>query len=363
MRIGIEAERANNPIKTGVEHYAQQLIEHLARLDSENQYQLYLRTRPEPWFLRLPKNFVTKVIPFPKFWTQMRVSLEILLHPVDVLFVPASAMPIIHAKRSVVTIHDLAWKFYPETFTWFNRNFLRLSTWFALRVATKIIAVSETTKRDIEQLYPFAQGKIVVISHGFTPKPVSQTLTAQETLQLPEKYFLFLSTLQPRKNLEGLIQAFRLFSKEHPDIHFKLVVVGTPGWKYEPILEAINRNRDSVVYLRYVADSLKFTIMSRAFALVLPSFYEGFGMQILEAFDAGIPVLTSTISSMPEVAGDAAIYFDPHSKESMAAALWTIASDAQLYTQLVERGTERLKKFSWERCAKETHAVLVSNNP
>ena len=119
--------------KTGVEHYAKQLILHLAKIDKENQYVLYLRTSPEDWFLRLPENFKIKVMPFPIFWTQIRISLEMLLHPVDVLIIPASALPVIHPKKSVVTIHDLPGDIYPADFTWFNRNFLEWSTKFAVK--------------------------------------------------------------------------------------------------------------------------------------------------------------------------------------------------------------------------------------
>jgi hypothetical protein len=107
MTIGIEAERANNPQKTGVEHYAKQLILHLAQIDAQNHYRLYLRSQPESWLLELPKNFSVKVMPFPIFWTQLRISWEMLVHPVDVLLIPASALPLIHPKKSVVTIHDL----------------------------------------------------------------------------------------------------------------------------------------------------------------------------------------------------------------------------------------------------------------
>src|ERR1051326_6422500 len=114
MTIGIKAERSNAQTKTGVEHYAKQLILHLSLIDSENQYTLYLRTQPQEWLLQLPPNFKLKVIPFPKFWTQLRLSWEMLIHPVDLLFIPASALPLIHPRRSVVTIHDTAWVNYPQ---------------------------------------------------------------------------------------------------------------------------------------------------------------------------------------------------------------------------------------------------------
>jgi hypothetical protein len=149
MNIAIEAERANNPIKTGVEHYAAQVIKNLSQIDSENTYILYLRTEPEEWIKNLPKNFKVKVMPFPIFWTQLRISWEVLWNKPDMLFIPASALPLIHPKKSIVTIHDIAWEFFPESFTLGNRIFLKFSTLFAVKFAKKIISVSKATKSDL----------------------------------------------------------------------------------------------------------------------------------------------------------------------------------------------------------------------
>ena len=364
MLIGIEAERANTAQKTGVEHYAKQLIEHLAKIDNANRYVLYLRTRPQAWLLALPDNFTIKVMPFPLFWTQLRISWEMLVHPVDVLFIPASALSLIHPKKSVVTIHDVAWLFYPEAFTWFNRTFLRWSSRFAINKASDIIAVSGATKRDLLKYYHVDGKKVVVVHHGyeneqFSPK-ADPTLAETSQYQLPDKYVLFLSTLQPRKNLEGLIDAFSLLKSEHPELPHKLVVVGKPGWKYQGILENINQNRDNVVYLNYVSDKDRLAILGRSELLVLPSFYEGFGMQILEAFAANVPVATSNISSMPEVAADAAVYFDPKNILEIKNAMLHVLLDKSLADNLREKGRIRLKDFSWEKCAGETLKVLIN---
>jgi glycosyltransferase involved in cell wall biosynthesis len=361
MIIGIEAERANNPKKTGVEHYAKQLILHLADIDKQNQYRLYLRTKPEAWFLNLPNNFSVKVMPFPLFWTQIRISWEILFNSVDVLFIPASALPIIHSKNSVVTIHDLAWKFYPQSFTWFNRNFLEWSTRFAVKNASSIIAVSESTKRDLVKFYKVNEKKIRVVHHGWEGAQLTiynLQLTAKQ--ELPDKYILFLSTLQPRKNLEGLIEAFKQLKKENQELPQKLVVVGRTGWKFESILKRINENSGTVVYFNHVSDKDRFAILAKADLLVLPSFYEGFGMQLLESFACGVPVATSNISSMPEVAGEAAVYFDPHNIGEIKNAIKSVLLDRSLHDRLKEKGFERLKDFSWNKCAKETLQVLTT---
>ncbi len=364
MRIGIEAERANNPQKTGVEHYAKQLILHLAEIDRENQYVLYLRTKPEAWLLNLPENFKVKVMPFPVFWTQLRISWEMLFHPVDALMIPASALPIVHPKKSVVTIHDIGWRYFPQSFTWFMRNFLEWSTAFAVKRASKIIAVSESTKRDIIKFYGVSAEKIVVVHHGYEQSTPNSTefLISESEILFPKAYILFLSTLQPRKNLEGLIDAFRLLKKEFPDLPYKLVVVGRAGWKYEKILKKLEANQDIVVYLNYLNDEARKAALRGAELLVQPAFYEGFGMQALDALAAGIPLACSKVSSLPEVAGDAAVYFDPHNPTDIKNAIKSVLFDKSLAENLVARGFERVKLFGWEKCARETLKILTNGN-
>ncbi|MBL8031445.1 MAG: glycosyltransferase family 4 protein [Candidatus Doudnabacteria bacterium] len=378
MIIGIEAERANEGSKTGVEHYAQQLILQLAEIDHENEYILYLRTQPQDWFLQLPKNFKIKIlgygpVKFPYLWTQLRLSWEMLVAAPDVLFVPAASLPLIHPKRSFITVHDVAWRLYPNTFKTLKRWYLEFTTWFACSFARKVIAVSESTKKDLIKYYGVPAEKVAVVLHGYTPQGVETRDTRldsgvdprrkrQETsqMQLPEKFVLFLSTLQPRKNLEGLIAAFRQFKQKHPDDLHKLVVAGRVGWKAESILQEIERNKDIVVYLNHVTDEDRAVLYAKASAFCVPSFYEGFGMWVLEAFDAGVPVITSRISSLPEVAGDAAEYCDPHNIDSIEQALEHVLLVSGRAERLVQEGKDRLKDFSWRKCAEQTLEQLRS---
>ncbi len=362
MRIGIEAERANNPVKTGVEHYTQQLILQFSELDHENEYILYLRTKPEEWIKQLPKNFSYKVMPFPIFWTQLRLSWEMLLHRPDVLFIPASSMPLIHPRKTVVTVHDLAFMLYPETYTPFMRCFHMFLDVLVSQMAWRIIAVSESTKKDFIKFWKVSEKQITVVHHGYTEVGLSAKGLGDSKIQnqLPEKFVLFLSTIQPRKNLEGLIDAFRLFKQEHPDDPHKLVVAGKIGWKAESALEKIERNKDVVIYLNHVSDADRAMLYQKATALCVPSFYEGFGMWILEAFDAGVPVITSNVSSMPEVAGDSAEYCDPKNVESIKKALGSVLLDPARAAELVRLGRQQLKGFSWRKCAEATLGVVTS---
>jgi glycosyltransferase involved in cell wall biosynthesis len=191
------------------------------------------------------------------------------------------------------------------------------------------------------------------------PKP--NDLSALTQIQLPEQYVLFLSTLQPRKNLSSLMQAMKELRLEYPELaNYKLVVVGKTGWKFEKILEDIARNKDFVVYLNHLSDRERYVAMRQAKVFVLPSFYEGFGMTILEAFALGVPVATSNISSMPEVAGEAAVYFNPAKVSEIKSAISKILFDKSLSDSLIQQGTTRLSLFGWEKCAKETLVVLES---
>lgn len=358
MIIGIEAERANERAKTGVEHYAKQLILHLAQIDQNNQYILYLRSEPEEWIKELPKNFSYKVMPFPIFWTQVRVSWEMLWHRPDVLFVPASTLPLIH-PNSVYTEHDVAWIYYPEIFTFYMRWFHRVFSWLARTSSKHIISISESTKQDLMKHYGVNPEKITVVAHGFeqTNRDFSQ-LDPEVAQKLPEKYILFLSTIQPRKNLVGLVEAFKELKQEHPQLPHELVVVGKPGWKYEESLQAMEDNKDIVVYLGRVGDNDRWPIYNRADLFISTTFYEGFGMWILEAFECGVAVAVSDISSLPEVGGEACVYFDPHNKQEIKDAILKVITNPELQKQMIEQGYERLKDFSWEKSARQTLEVL-----
>lgn len=357
MIIGIEAQRANIANPTGVEHYAQQMILGLAKQDTENTYVLYLQTEPAQWIKDLPNNFRTRVIPFPIFWTQIRISIELMLHPADALFIMASALPLIHPKNSTVTIHDLAWQFYPETFSKFMRFYLPASTWFAVKFAKNIIAVSQQTKKDLVSKYKVNPDKITVIYHGFdisTERTFSSEQEKQKISKLPQKFILYLGTLQPRKNITGLIDAFIELKKEK-SIEHVLVLVGGKGWLYEEIMRKI-ADHPEIIYLGYIQD--RFAVLKKASLLVQPAFYEGFGMQILDAFAMEVPVASSNISSLPEVAGDAAVYFDPKSREQIKDAIYKVISNPDLASELCSKGSERLKLFTWQECVNKTLNVI-----
>ncbi len=367
MKIGIEAERANLAHPTGVERYAAELIRHLARIDHTNEYILYFRTEPQEWFRQLPPNFKIKVIPFPKFWTQIRISWEMYRHPVDVLMILASALPLYHPKNTIVTVHDIAFELYPELFTWFNRTYLKFFSRYVTRVATKIVTVSEATKKDLVKHYGANPDKINVIylgydSHVYKPLMYEQVQGVLDEYGLSyKKYLMFVGTLQPRKNIIRLVQAYEKIASRH-HIEEKLVIVGKKGWMWGPILKEIETSecKERIKVLDYAPEEHLPALYNGASLLTLPSMYEGFGIPPLEAMACGTPVVVSNISSLPEVVGEAGELVDPNSVDSIADGLLRVLTDRKLQEGLSQLGRNRAKQFSWETCARKTLKLIES---
>jgi glycosyltransferase involved in cell wall biosynthesis len=366
MIIGIEGERANLPNPTGVEKYASELIKNLAVLDTKNEYRLYFRTPPLEKFKQLPKNFVTKLIPFPKFWTQTRLALELLIHPVGVFMLPIQALPFLHPAKSVIVVHDIAYEFFPEAFPAFMKFYLKLTTRFGVANAKKIITVSQSTKNDVVKVYGVDPSKIEVIHLGvdakYQPLAYDQTQAVLDKYGLShKKYILFLGTLQPRKNIVRLTDAYVKLKKDYR-IEEKLVIVGGKGWLWEPIVQKLESAKlsDAVVHLGYVDEADKVALYNGATLLTLPALYEGFGLPPLEAMASGTPVVVSNISSLPEVVGDAGVLVDPNSVDSIAEGILKVLMDKNLQNEMSQKGMMRAKEFTWGKTAEKTLAVLES---
>ena len=292
------------------------------------------------------------------FWSQ--ISLPIYLNfknKDDVFFSPAHYSPRLCPAPLVVTIHDLSYYYYPTDFL--KKDLYKLISWTknSVKKAKKVIAVSESTKKDIVRFYEIPKNKIKVIYNGFEKKQTNNKSTIKRLIGSP--YILFVGTLQPRKNIKTLIRAFSHFKKNNPD--FKLAIAGKKGWLYEGILNETKSLglSNEVLFLDFVDENKLINLYKNAFCLVLPSFYEGFGIPILEAMSYNCPVICSNTSSLPEIAGDAALFFNPKNIDELVKQLNVINRSEDLRKNLIEKGGERIKLFSWEKCAKETLHTLV----
>jgi len=371
MLIGIDASRANVTQKTGTEYYSASLVEWLAKIDckairqgKENNYLLYVRRPLEGDLANLPPNFQERLLCFPRLWTQIRLSWEMLVRPPDILFVPAHVLPIIHPRKSVVTIHDLAFNYFPECYDQNSRRYLEWTTKFALRHARHIIAISETTKNDLIKFYKADPKKISVVYlayntyySSFQPEK-DYFLSLRKRFGITKPYLLSIGRIEHRKNILNVVRAFGLLIKEGLD--YQLVLAGKPGFGSEQVFKEIKELRleGDIIIPGYVSEKDSLYLMHNARTCLVVSLYEGFGMTALEAMASGVPTVVSNRPALSEISGNATLQVDPIKPDEIAKAVFRIAADRNLREKLINEGYERIKLFSWERCARETLAIL-----
>jgi len=350
MTIGINAVAAFKQPRTGVEEYTYQLIRYLTMLEESRKHRfiLYSHLSSAASVLSWPDNFQVSQLKWPgPLWTQIRLALEMAVHRPEVLFIPVHILPLVHPDNSVVTIHGLEYEYYPQMYPWRHLKYLRWSTKYALKKARRIITVSESTKKDLLKLYGGQPERIKVVYHGID-MPHFQSVGPKNK----KPYILFLGRLETKKNVFGLIEAFNLLKNKYQVPH-QLILVGPRGYGYQPV------ERDDIIEKGYIGEQEKWQLLQGAAVFVLPSFYEGFGLPILEAQAAGCPVVTSDLSAMPEVAGQAALLINPNNVEQIAEAVYKIINDNRLRKYLIDKGYANLKRFSWSKCAQQTLETLT----
>jgi len=373
MLIGIDASRAFLKQRTGVEEYSYQVIKHLMDKLQEHQVVLYVRKNQNVNIKNQNDNVKIKIIKLPFLWTQIGLSLEILFHPVDTLFVPAHTVPIIHPKNTIVTIHGLEYEFCPEAYSFWDRLYMRWSIRNSCQWAKTVIAVSENTKQDLMKLYKVPADKIEVIYEGYDNQVQSSKFKVQSE---NNKYLLFIGRLEERKNIVGIIKAFEILKEQYKLPH-KLVLAGSFGYGKEKIEASIEDSnfRKDIILSGYVSDEEKWELFKNADVFLFPTFYEGFGIPILEAQSVGVPVVCSNNSSISEVVSPraellefqelgsripeySAILVDPNNAEQIADAAYKLISDKTLRDDIIKKGYENVKRFSWEKCAEEIVKIL-----
>ena len=375
MNIGIDASRAFLRRRTGIEEYSYQVIRYLRDELREADVVLYVRKKigfrngrvqymfPEIDFV-LPAHWRVKGLWAPRFWTQGRLSLEMLFAAPDVLFVPAHTVPFIHPKQTIVSIHGLEYEFSPESYRFWERLYMRWSIRFSVRVAKLVIAVSENTKRDVMRLYAVPESKIAVVYEGVSGYQVSSIKYPVSNTQyrIPNTpFFLFIGRLETRKNIVRMVEAFEKF-KETTGLSHQLVLAGKPGYGYSEIKKQISKSKyqTEIHELGYVTEQEKWELLKNAEIFLFPSLYEGFGLPVIEAQSVGVPVITSNTSSLPEIAGEGALLINPLSPDDLALAMERLIKNQEKRADIIEKATRNVERFSWERCAKEFTAELAS---
>lgn len=361
MIIGIDASRATRIKQTGTETYAYRVIAEMAKLaDADHRLRLYThQAPPQNWFA---SPFVeTRVIPFPRLWTHIRLSAEVSAHPPAVLFVPAHVLPLHCPVPAVVTVHDLGYHHFPTAHTAFQRRYLDFTTRRHAHAATHIIADSAATKADLLRFYDADPHAVSVVHLGLDNElqPVKKPMPFLQKYGIHGDYLLYLGTLQPRKNIVRLLDAFQRVSQNHPDV--TLVLAGGKGWLFDKIQSKIkNLNLGKRVILPgFIPKADKAALLSGAIAYLFPSLYEGFGLPVLEAMACGTPVLAANTSSLPEVAGSAAWFVSPTDTIAIADGIETLLTDTALRQKLVKKGFARAKQFSWQKTGAEIWEILI----
>lgn len=373
IKIGIDASRAFLKNRTGIEEYSYQVIKNLKNSFASEKVFLYVRKNQKIDF-DLPENWEIRVIKWPRFWTQIGLSFEMLLHPVDVLFVPAHTVPIIHPKNTVVTIHGLEYEFCPNAYSFWDRIYMRVSIKNSCRWASKIISVSENTKKDLISLYDVDEKKIKIVHEGYDrgernfQSPISNfqlnqndqfsILNTKYKIQ-DTKYILFIGRIEERKNISNIVKAFEIL-KGKDDFQHKLFLVGKGGFGYEKIRDQILKSKfaRNVLELGFVSENEKWELLKNAEVFVFPTQYEGFGIPILEAQSVGTPVVASNNSSIPEVVDGSTLLVDPEKPEKIAEAINKLISNETLKDDIIAKGLDNVKRFSWEKCSGDIAQLL-----
>ncbi len=369
MKIAVQAADLDASRVDGTRVYLLELLKRFGTLAPDDRFLICHRdafnielTPPS-----LP-NYEVHALPGDHMWMQTAFARGLFdLHP-DRAFIPLQAVPVAtpDGTRIIATVHDLAFRHFPKTFPVASRAKLNLLLGVTVRKASRIIVVSESTKLDLIRFFPdLPSSRIRVIHHGVNAEFFSakQSETARDALfahygLVPQSYVLYVGAIQPRKNLVRLVSAFEAAKLHHPDM--KLVIVGEKAWLSDAIIDRMNRSpfSDDIIRTGKVPFHELPIWYQNARFFAFPSLYEGFGLPVLEAFAAGTPALLGSASSLPEVGGDAALYVDPHIESDIALKLSLLWGDAALRDDLRAKGLERVKLFSWDRCAEETLACI-----
>lgn len=364
MIIGIDGNEANVEKKVGISEYAYQLLLQFYK-HPELQFLIYLKHSPREDMPKARKGWKYIVVGPKKLWTQIGLPFYLFTHfpRPDIFFTPTHYAPRFSPVPTVISVMDVSYLHFPELFA--KRDLYQLTSWtkYSVAHAKRVLTISNASRNDIIQGYQKDPKKVVVTYPGIKSesKDMNKELSKkelQEKFGIDKEYILFVGTLQPRKNISRLVEAFSHLKKSST----QLVLVGKKGWLYEEILTAPQKFgvKEKVLFLEFVDNNDLPSLYTHALIFVLPSLYEGFGLPVIEAMKYGTPVITSNVSSLPEAGGDASLYINPESVEDITKAMQQLLDNSKLRAEMVKKGYEQVKKFSWEKTAKETLDILQS---
>lgn len=373
LTVGIDANEANVAQKVGVNRYAYDLLCSIYKLQAGNKndqnpikFILYLRENPRSDMPKETSWWQYKILPASALWILTKLTPHLIKNPenLDVFFSPSHYLPLFSPVPFVCSIMDLGYLNFSGQFA--KKDFWQLKLWTAksISISKHIISISNSTKKDIVRHYKVPADKISVIYPSYD-KGVFNTKLDDEGVARVKKhysivddYILYLSTLKPSKNVEGLIEAFREVLKKKK---CTLVVAGKKGWLYKSIFDKVKELKleKNIIFTGFVDEEDKPYLIKGAKVFVLPSFWEGFGLDPLYAMGVGTPVIVSNVGSLPEVVGNAGLKVNPGNPSDIADKILEVLSMSKTnYNRLVEKGFEQVKKFSWEDSARETMEVL-----
>ena len=367
MKLGIDATAISGTV-VGHYSYVANLIHEMFANDMMTDFEpiIYCRGQIPVIFSHLSDNVKFKVCKFNnrKICEQLWLSSVAPFDSLDV-FHSTWSMPVFHPKRCILTLHGLASYLFPSNFTKSYKLYWNLTAKRNYKKAARYIAISQSTKQDFIEYMDIPEDKIDVVHHGVDTNFFSkidddnQLNRLKKSYSLPNRFILFVSAIIPIKNLVTLIKSYDdlINHKEFSDIG--LVIAGSRGWNCEPVFETVNQLKleDKVIFTGYFPQEDLPALYSSAELFVLPSYYEGFGIPVLEAFACGTPVITSNTSCLPEIAGNAAMLMDPYNQDDLTEAMKKVLSDKILQKTMIEKGLERVKKFSWRKTAEKTIKV------
>lgn len=371
MRIAVTAIFLQPNQLEGYGHYAHEVFGRLVKQHPEHEF-IFLFDRAYDQKFVSAEN-ITPLVVSPKarhplsfkYWYDVAAPLALLNKKVDVWIQPFGFAGLTTNIPQVLLVHDLAFLHYPQFIPWYHRRYYQWFTPRFLRKAQTVVTVSDYTRQDIIDTYQLPAEKIHVVKgaarHNFGPISWQEKEQVKDGYADGREYFLFTGGIHPRKNLLNLLKAFSLFKKwQHSNM--KLLVAGRLAWQYDDVLTKLKtyKYRNDVVLLDYVPEDQLAKLTAAAYALVYPSYFEGFGLPIIEAMQSEVPVITSDTSSMPETGGDAALYADPSDPDAIAKQMLNLYRDESLRARLITAGKEQAARFSWDIAAAKLWEVILA---